>query len=395
MILLGILTAIGSVSIDMYLPAFPAIQQGLHTTTGQVQLTLTAFFVGMLSGQLLYGPLSDRFGRRPPLIGGLIIYIIGSVGCTLAQSIEALMFWRLIQALGACSGIVLARAIVRDRCDPREAARSFSTLMLIMGVSPILAPLLGGYILQVSDWRVVFGLNVLFGIGCLIATVTMLRESHTPRADASLGLGPVFSSFATVLRDRDFTVHAISGGLAQAGLYTYLAGSPFVLIELFHLSPSAYGWVFCANSVGLIVASQVNSALLKGSDIHTMLRRGLLGVIAGAALLIVAGLSGVAVLPLLLAGIFVFMTCLGFVNPNAAAASLANHPERAGTASALMGTLQYGLATLATFAMGVVHDGTARPFAFGMAACGLAAWLVLRTLGIRHTAPLQTATATS
>ncbi|WP_353326404.1 multidrug effflux MFS transporter [Chitiniphilus shinanonensis] len=393
MILLGILTAIGSVSIDMYLPAFPAIQHSLHSGSGQVQLTLTAFFVGMLSGQLLYGPLSDRFGRRPPLIGGLAIYIVGSIGCMLAQSIEALMFWRLIQALGACSGIVLARAIVRDRCDPREAARSFSTLMLIMGVSPILAPLLGGYILQVSDWRTIFGLNILFGAGCLIAVLTVLRESHQPHPDASLRLGPVFASFATVLRDRDFSVHAIAGGLAQAGLYTYLAGSPFVLIELFHLSPSAYGWVFCVNSVGLIVASQINSALLKGSDIHTMLHYGMLGVVGGAAVLIVAGLSGMATLALLLSGIFVFMTSLGFVNPNAAAASLANHPERAGTASALMGTLQYGLATVATFAMGMVHDGTARPFAFAMAGCGLAAWLVLKLFGLRREAPLEVAHA--
>ncbi|BCL74839.1 Bcr/CflA family drug resistance efflux transporter [Jeongeupia sp. HS-3] len=378
MLLLGILTAIGSVSIDMYLPAFPAIQQSLNASSGSVQLTLTTFFVGMLAGQLVYGPASDRFGRKKPLMAGLALYSLASIGCMLAQSIESLMFWRFIQAFGACSGIVLARAIVRDRCDPREAARSFSMLMLIMGVSPILAPLLGGYILQVSSWRTIFGINVAFGIGCLIAVTTSLRDTRQPDLATSLNPFKVFSAYVEILRDREFSTHAISGGFAQAGLYAYLAGSPFVLIELFHLSPTAYGWVFCANSVGLIAASQFNAALLKGNSIYTLLRHGLTAALAASALLIVAGVAGIATMPLLLAGIFCFMSSLGFVNPNAAAASLANHPERAGSASSLLGTLQYGLATIATFAMGMIHDGTARPLAFAMALCGILGWAINR-----------------
>ncbi|WP_236943627.1 multidrug effflux MFS transporter [Jeongeupia sp. USM3] len=384
MLLLGILTAIGSVSIDMYLPAFPAIQQSLNASSGAVQLTLTTFFVGMLSGQLIYGPASDRFGRRRPLVAGLVLYSLASVGCMLAQSIEALMFWRFVQAIGACSGIVLARAIVRDRCDPREAARSFSMLMLIMGVSPILAPLLGSYVLQVSNWRVIFGINVAFGLACLIAVVATLKESRQPDPATSLNPFRVFRSYVEILRDRDFSVHAVSGGFAQAGLYAYLAGSPFVLIELFHLSPNAYSWVFCANAVGLIGASQINAALLKSNGIYTLLRHGLTATLAAAVLLAIAGaVTGSITMVLLLAGIFAFMTSLGFVNPNAAAASLANHPERAGSASSLLGTLQYGLATIATFAMGMIHDGTARPLAFAMALCGLIGWGINRRFARR------------
>ncbi|WP_229797411.1 multidrug effflux MFS transporter [Jeongeupia chitinilytica] len=378
MLLLGILTAIGSVSIDMYLPAFPAIQHSLNAGSGAVQLTLTTFFVGLLCGQLVYGPASDRFGRKKPLVAGLALYSLASIGCMLAQSIDALMFWRFIQAFGACSGIVLARAIVRDRCDPREAARSFSMLMLIMGVSPILAPLLGSYILQVSSWRVIFGINVAFGLACLIVVVTSLRESRSPDPATSLNPFSVFRGYVEILRDPQFSVHAVSGGFAQAGLYAYLAGSPFVLIELFHLSPSAYGWVFCVNAVGLIGASQINAALLKSNGIYTLLRHGLTATLAAAVILAFAGLAGVATMPLLLAGIFCFMTSLGFVNPNAAAASLANHPERAGSASSLLGTLQYGLATLATFAMGMIHDGSARPLALSMALFGLIGWGIHR-----------------
>ncbi|MBM3115337.1 multidrug effflux MFS transporter [Jeongeupia naejangsanensis] len=383
MLLLGTLTAIGSVSIDMYLPAFPAIQHSLNAGSGAVQLTLTTFFVGLLCGQLVYGPASDRFGRKKPLVAGLVLYSLASIGCMLAQSIEALMVWRFIQAFGACSGIVLARAIVRDRCDPREAARSFSMLMLIMGVSPILAPLLGGYILQVSSWRVIFGLNVAFGLACLTAVIATLKETRQPDPGTSLNPFSVFRGYVEILRDRDFSTNAIAGGFAQAGLYAYLAGSPFVLIELFHLSPSAYGWVFCANSVGLIAASQINAALLKRNSIYTLLRAGLVAVLAASVLLAVAGVAGVATMPLLLAGIFCFMTSLGFVNPNAAAASLANHPERAGSASSLLGTLQYGLATLATFAMGMIHDGTARPLAWSMALFGLIGWAINRRFSRR------------
>lgn len=374
-ILMGALTAIAPLSIDMYLPAFPAIAADLHAT-GQVELTLAAFFIGVALGQLFYGPISDRFGRKPPLYVGLSLFVLASIGAAASQSIEALVAWRLLQGLSGCAGMVIARAIVRDRCAPQEAAKAFSLLMLVMGLAPILAPLLGSLLLQFAGWRALFGVLTVFGTLCLLFVWKPLGESLDPAHARPLAIGPVLRAYFGLLGHRPFMAYTLASGLAFAGMFAYIAGSPFVLMQLHGLTPQQYGWMFGANAFGLIAASQVNMWLLRRHDMTTLLRAGLMA--AALAGLFLAGLAvlGLASLPLLLGGFFVFATSLGFIAPNAGASALADQGAQAGTASALMGALQFGLGTLAGSSMSLWHDGSALPLGVMMGVCGLAAFIL-------------------
>lgn len=375
-LLMGALTAIGPLSIDMYLPSFPAIAAELEAV-GQVELTLASFFTGLALGQLFYGPLSDRFGRKPPLYAGLGLFTLASFGAAWADSISALILWRFVQGLGGCAGMVIARAVVRDRCTPPEAARAFSLLILVMGLAPILAPLAGSYLLVVSDWRTIFVMLSLFGGLCLLALWRGLTESHPP-STTPLRLRKVLSAYGQLLQDRIFMSHTLASALVFTGLFAYIAGSPFVLMQLHGLSPQHYGWIFGGNALGLIVAAQINVRLLRRYGMDVILRQAL-RVAAGAGLfLTVLALLHALSLPLLLAGLFTFITSMGFIAPNASAQALAHHGAQAGTASALMGALQFLLATLAGAAMSLWHDGSALPMATALGLCGIAAWTTLR-----------------
>lgn len=373
-VLMGALTAIGPLSIDMYLPGFPAIAQEF-AATGRVELTLASFFTGLALGQLFYGPISDRLGRKPPLYAGLALYVAGSLGAATAGSIEALVAWRFLQGLGGCAGMVIARAVVRDRCTPAEAAQAFSLLMLVMGLAPILAPLAGGYLLLLGGWRLLFLVLAGFGAACLALVWRGLGESlrqPLPRLET----GRVLRTYGELLRDAHFRGHVLASGLAFSGMFAYIAGSPFVIMQLFGLDARAYGWVFGGNALGLIAASQVNARLLRRGDIDMrhLLRRGLAtAALAGVTLLALA-LAGWLPLPALLAGLFLYIASLGFISPNAGASALAGHGHQAGTASALMGALQFLLATAAGIAMGLWHDGSALPLVAALALCGSAGW---------------------
>ncbi|HQV41090.1 MAG: Bcr/CflA family multidrug efflux MFS transporter [Moraxellaceae bacterium] len=381
-ILMGALTAIGPLSIDMYLPGFPAIGKEFDAGS-RVELSLASFFIGLAIGQLFYGPISDRYGRKPPLYFGLSLFLLASVGAATSQSIEALIGWRFIQGLGGCAGMVIARAVVRDRCDAQEAARAFSLLILVMGIAPILAPLLGGIIVTESGWRSIFIVLAIFAFGCLVAIRYMLKESHSVSGSHPLILRKVLRDYLQILTNREFMRYTLSSSLAFTGMFAYIAGSPHVLMQVHHIPPQHYGWIFGSNALGLIAASQLNARLLRHYDLNWLLNRGVAtAALSGSGLALFALFDWLS-LPALLAGLFIFITSLGFISPNASAAALAHQGHRAGTASALMGAIQFALATLAGACMSIWHDGSAMPLAIFMGVCGVGAWGLLRTKASR------------
>ncbi len=370
------LTALGPLSIDMYLPSFPSLAADLGTDIGQIQLTLGTFLVGLAVGQAFYGPISDRFGRKPPLYAGLALYTIAAVGCATAGGVTSLMAWRFLQGLGGCAGMVVSRAVVRDRLEAHESARAFSSLMLVMGLAPILAPILGGAILGVFGWRAIFWVLAVAGMLILLFVHRRMEETLDRGRAAPLRFGSVMRSYGELLRDREFLGYSMTAGFAQAGMFAYIAGSPFVLIELHGIDPSHYGFVFGANALGLIGMSQVNARLVRARPLDHVLRAALVGPCLAGLALAVAALAGWAVLPVLLMGFFVFLASLGCILPNASALALTHQGHRAGTASAMMGTLQFSLGTLAGAAVSLWHDGTALPLAVVMAASGTGAVLM-------------------
>jgi DHA1 family bicyclomycin/chloramphenicol resistance-like MFS transporter len=390
LILLGGLIAVGPLSIDMYLPGFPAMAAEFAGQAGRPEYTLASFFVGMALGQLIYGPISDRFGRKPPLYAGFLLYTLASLACALSDSLSSLTAWRLVEALGGCTGVVITRAVVRDRCDVRDSARAFSMLMLVMGIAPILAPLIGGWVVTHWGWRAIFWLLAGFGALCLIALHYALEESHDTRHALPLNWRQVGSDYRMLLREPAFMGYSLSSGLAMAGFFTYLAGSPHVLIELYAIPAKHYGWVFGANALGFILASQMNARLMNRMAPTRVLRRGLRTISLSAVLL--AGLALATPLPslwLVLPLLAVVIASLGFILPNANAAALATHGQLAGTASALIGALQFALATLAGVAMGASQSPRLLPMAALMALCTLAGWLVHRGLVGKHRQPLH------
>ncbi|QRX84330.1 Bcr/CflA family multidrug efflux MFS transporter [Glaciimonas sp. PAMC28666] len=378
LILLGALTAIGSLSIDMYLPSFPTIAKDFGVGSNLVQLTLASFLVGLAVGQMFYGPLSDHFGRKPPLYFGLGLYTLASIACLFAPNVTLLILSRFMQGLGGCAGMVIGRAVIRDRMGAAGSAKAFSLLMLVMGIAPILAPLIGGEVLKLWGWRVIFGGLACFGLICLIAIHTTMRETLNRENTAPLHLGRVLKQYGSLMIDRQFLSYALCGGLLQAGMFTYITGAPFVLIELHGIKPENFGWVFGTNAIGLIAASQLNARLVGKLSPDTILGRAL-WLPAGLTLIItVLVAAGVDSLPLLLIGFFGFLACYGFISPNASAIALSQQGHQAGTASALMGTVQFSLGIVAGVSMSLWHDGTALPLMTVMTLCGLCALLLHR-----------------
>ncbi|HRX69910.1 MAG: Bcr/CflA family multidrug efflux MFS transporter [Candidatus Competibacteraceae bacterium] len=378
LLILGGLIAFAPMSIDMYLPGLPAIAADFSVATSAAQFTLSSFFIGLALGQAIHGPLADRYGRKPPLYLGLTLYVIASVGCALTTDMVMLIALRFIQAIGGCAGIVIARAIVRDCCDPLTAARVFSLLMLIMGLAPILAPFIGGWILWFAGWRAIFAVLALFGLGCLFAVWRVLPETRPADTIASTGIGAALRVYGDLLIDRRFIGYVLSGGFAHAGMFAYITGSPHVFIEVYGVSAQNFGWLFGLNALGLIASSQVNRRLLLRYSTDTLLRRANRAtVLLGLAMLLIAA-SDWGGLPGLLAPLFCYSVSLGFTAPNAMANALAQQGQRAGSASALIGALQFGVATLASMAVGLAGGGSALPMAAVIASCGLLAYIAHR-----------------
>ncbi len=368
-LILGLLTAMGPFSIDLYLPAFPDIAAGLHTTVATVMLSLSSFFIGISAGQLVYGPLLERYGRKKPLYAGLVIYILTTAGCALAQSADMLILFRLLQALGSCAGLVGARAMVRDCFEVKENARVFSTLMLVVAVSPILAPTLGGYITAAFGWRAVFAALMLLGLGVLLAVHYRLPESRPGDQRFSLRPGAILRNYQTILRHPQFYTYALTSAVAAAGLYAYISGSPNVFMETFGVSERQFGWIFASIAVGLITASQVNNRLLKKYRSERIIRMALFFQLLSGLILVAVTLAGVQQLFLTIGLLFCFLSCQGFIFPNASALSLAAFGHTAGSASALMGSLQMGIGALASAVVSWLQNHTALPMASVMTAC--------------------------
>lgn len=385
-IILGTLTAFGPLSIDLYLPALPAIGREFGTSTAAAQLTLSLFFIGLALGQTLYGPLSDRYGRRRPLLVGCVIYTAASVGCALAPTLGSLIALRVLQAIGGCAGMVISRSVVRDLFDARGSARMYSLLMLVMGLAPITAPLIGGQLVTTLGWRSAFWLLAAFGLLCVGLVLFALRESLPPERRSQAGLGEVLRTYGRLLANRTFLGYALSGGLVSAGMFAYIAGSPFVIIELFGVPPESYGWIFGANALGLISASQLNRRLLTRFS-GEAITGAALAAVAGAGLLLVAvAASGLGGLAGLLPPLFVCVAGQGLIGPNTAAAALAPHGRTAGIASALLGTLQFSVGAVAGTLVGALHNGTAVPMAAVIFGCGLAGLIAFHGLAGRPSA---------
>jgi len=378
---LGLLAAFGSLSIDMYLPGLPVIAQDLHTDIAAAQQTLAAFFLGMALGQVLYGPISDRLGRRRPLLAGCALYVGASLGCAIASSMVALVALRFAQALGACAGLVLGRAVVRDLCGPREAARMYSFLMLLMGAAPITAPLIGGQILLAFGWRAIF--LALAGFGCTCAGAVLLALPETaPRAHRRpVGPAMVLRTYRALLADRWFLGYAAISALAIGGMFAYIAGSPFVFITLHGVPPDRYGLLFGTNALGLIGASQLNRWLLQRHGSAQLLRRGLILMAGSGAALAAMTALGLGGFPVMLVLLFGCVASNGLVQPNAVALALAPHGHQAGTASALVGASQSAVAAALGALVGLLHNGTAGPMVGIIAGCTLGALLIFQRLG--------------
>ncbi|SEI52571.1 MFS transporter, DHA1 family, bicyclomycin/chloramphenicol resistance protein [Azotobacter beijerinckii] len=372
LLILGALTAFGPLAIDFYLPSFPALAAVFGTEVERVQLSLAAYFIGMTIGQLAYGPLADRFGRRLPLLFGVALFSLASLACALAGSLEQLVVARFAQALGGCAGMVVARTVVRDLCDPPTTAKVFSRLMLVMGLAPILAPLAGGLLLQAFGWQSIFVCLTLFGALTGLAVALRLPEtlaSGTPRPS----VGDGFRHYARLLRDREFLAFSLAGGVAMAGMFAYIAGSPFIFIQLYGVPEEHYGWLFGSNAAGFILVSQLNAHVLRWRGPGFWLRRAVWLHAASALVLLLVALTRPAALWPLLPPLFVCIASLGAIMPNAAACALAAQGSQAGSASALMGSLQFGVAALASALVGALHDGSALPMAQVIGFCALAA----------------------
>ena len=361
--LLGFLIAVGPVSTDMYLPAFPAIEASFGGHPGSAQITLATWFAGLAIGQVTQGTLADRFGRRAPLILGTALYTLASAGCALAPDLTTLAVMRFVAALGGSASMVIPRAIVRDLADGHAAARVMSRLMLVMGVAPILAPSLGGLVLGVADWHVIFWIATLYGVLCCALVWFALPETLPPRGRIRLGPVALVGRWRMVLTERSFLSHALIMAGVSFAMFAYLGGSPDVFIAQFHLTPGRYGALFGACAAGFILASQVNPMLLPRLGASRLLRAG-----TAVALAATLGLTLLAVLRFgpwwaFAALVWLNMASGGFTNPNATVGALSRHAAHAGAASALMGTMQYTLGAVSGLLVGVLADGTARPMA--------------------------------
>jgi DHA1 family bicyclomycin/chloramphenicol resistance-like MFS transporter len=372
----------------MYLPSLPSIGAGLHASAGQTQATVSAFLAGMAIGQFFYGPASDRLGRRPPILLGTVIYVAASLGCALASSPEVLIGGRFVQALGACAGGVVSRAVIRDRFSHVETARMLSLMMLIMGLAPILAPLLGGALLGFGGWRLNFWFMVAFGVAVGLAGFLRLAESRSAETTAHAATETPLQAYLALAREPRLIGYAMAAALNGATLFTYIASSPDLLIKTYGISPQAFGWAFGVNAVGIIGGNQVNRHLLRRRTPDQVLARSSVIAVGFASALMAAALSGVggefAVLTLL----FGLLATYGFIQGNTMAGALNVDPRRAGAISALMGGVSFGTGALASAAAGVLHDGTPRPMAAVMfaAIAGSALCLHLLALPKRHAA---------
>jgi len=383
-LILGLLTAIGPFAIDMYLPALPTIGEHLGADTAAVQLSLMSFFIAMAASQIVFGPLSDMFGRKAPLYFGLVLYGIGGIGCALSPTIEWLIAFRFLQGVGACAGMVISRAVVRDLHTGPEAAQLMSLLMLVFSVSPILAPLTGSLVIAFGDWRTIFWVMVGASIFGLILAIFALKETRPITMRQQSSIGSALVAYGTLLKDPGFLGLVFIGAFGMASFMTYLANSSFILIDHYGLTPTLYSVAFSVNAVAFIGMSQLTGFLGKRVGLQRVIRTAVAGYAITMVALFLVTAFGIDQLGVMMVMLFVGYGFLGMVIPTSAVLALEEHGRIAGTASALMGTLQFATAAVVMGVVGVFFDGTSLPMIAGIAACSVLAFgLTWLTLGRR------------
>lgn len=376
-LILGSLTALGPFSIDMYLPGFSGIAEDLNTTVANVSMTLSSYFIGISAGQLLYGPLLDRFGRKKPLFIGLLVYIAASLGCVYVTDIDTFIGLRFIQAVGSCAATVASVSMVRDLFPVRDTPKVFSMLMLVVGLSPMLAPTLGGYVTEYYGWHTVFFILMCMGIVILIAAQLGLPNSFKPDQSISLKPKPILSNFITIIKEPQFYTYAFTGAVAFSGLFTYVAASPILFMDVFKVDAKTYGWIFAFMSLSFIGSSQLNSVLLKRYSSEQMIYSALIIQSIISILFLTLAVYDLLGLYETIIMLFLFLGCLGISNPNTAGLTLAPFSKNAGSASALMGALQLGLGALVSFAVGIFVKDSIIPMVVIMTSTTILAFLIL------------------
>lgn len=362
----------------MYLPSLPGIARDLHATSAEVQLSVTAFLTGFCLGMLLYGPLADRFGRRPVLITGIFFYVITSVLCAFAQNVEQLVALRLLQALGGGAASVLGRAIVRDVFPPLDAARVLSIMHVITMIAPLVAPILGGYLLIGFGWRSIFTVLAGFGLICLAPVLWRLKETYPPTQRTATNLRSAFVPYGHLLRNRRALGYVLCGGLSFAGMFAFIAGSPFVYIEYFRVAPDHYGYLFGLNIVGIMLATTYNAKKVKRVGSQTMLSVGAAVAAVSGMVLAVSGITGFGGLAGVVIPLFFFVAVTGLIGANCVAQLLALFPQSAGVAAATFGAAQFGLGAAASVAVGVFHNGTPTAMCLVVAVTGCGSLMLLQ-----------------
>lgn len=376
-LILGMLATIGPFSIDMYLPGFPTIATALNSTVDQVSYTLSSFFIGICAGQLICGPLLDRFGRKKPLLIGLALYILASIGCAFSSSVEMLIVFRFLQAVGGCVGMVAPNAIVRDLFPVNESAKIFSMLILILGVSPILAPTAGSYIVAYAGWQWVFVVLAVLTAGAFLVVWSKLPESKGPDPSFSLKPMAILRSYRMVLREPQYVNYALAGSIAAAGLFAYLGGSPFVFMKYYQVNEQQYGWIFALIAAGLIASSQLNNLILKKYQSASILRVVMTIQSIAGLLLVTGAYGGWLTITTTIILLCIFLSCQGFTFPNAAALAMAPFSKGAGSAAALMGAFQMACGALASALVGLFFNNTPQPMMAVMSCCSLLGLIIL------------------
>jgi MFS transporter, DHA1 family, multidrug resistance protein len=376
-LILGFLIALSPFSIDMYLPAFGDIAQSLHTVSARVDLSLSSYFIGLAFGQLLYGPLMDRFGRKAPLYFGLGLYIVASIGCSLSGSVNMLIAMRLFQALGGCAAQVACIAMVRDLFPVKDIAKVYALLFLVLGASPLLAPTAGSYLTLAFGWRSVFVVLLIIAVLVFLASLFSLPESYKPDKSYSLKPGPIIGNFLSVIRNAQFYTYAISGAVAFCALFAYVAGSPLVFMDVFGLDKREFGWVFAGVAVGFIGAGQVNTQLLKRFKSEQIIGLAAVGQFVFAGIFLIGAISGWFGLAGTIAMVFFTLFFVGMINPNTSALSMAPFSRNAGIASALLGSMQLGLGAISSSVMSIFSGKSAVPLAAIMAVATFLSLVIL------------------
>lgn len=376
-LILGLLTALGPFSIDMYLPGFSGIAKDLNTSVANVSLTLSSYFIGISAGQLLYGPLLDRFGRKKPLFIGTLVYILASLGCVFVADIDTFIGLRFIQAIGSCAATVASVSMVRDLFPVKDIPKVFSMLMLVVGLSPMLAPTIGGYVTEYYGWHTVFFILMCIGIVILVAAQIVLPNTYEPNVSISLKPKPIISEFISIIKVPQFYTYAFAGAIAFSGLFVYVAASPILFMNIFEVGPKIYGWIFAFMSLSFIIASQLNSLLLRKFTSEQMIFGALISQSVISIVFLVLVMNDVLELYGTITMMFLFLACLGISNPNTAGLTLAPFSRNAGSASALMGAIQLGLGAFASFLVGVFVKDSMVPMVVIMTCTTIIAFIIL------------------